>query len=120
MPILISFNVSNMSNFVRQIAVYPFIIEVYFNNTKSNHPHLRFRFVVTPISPPRVCNRSPISWTSSVGNGPSPTRVVYALTTPMTSPMVCGGKPKPVKTPPILQLLLVTYGYVPEIMIETN
>lgn len=51
---------------------------------------------------------------SSVGNGPSPTRVVYALTTPKTSPMTFGGKPRPVRTPPIEQLLLVTYGYVPK------
>lgn len=49
----------------------------------------------------------------SVGNGPSPTLVVYALTTPITSPIADGGKPRPVQTPPILQLDEVTYGYVP-------
>lgn len=53
---------------------------------------------------------------NSVGKGPSPTRVVYALTTPRTSPIVCGGIPRPVITPPIEQLLLVTYGYVPKSM----
>lgn len=51
---------------------------------------------------------------NSDGKGPSPTRVVYALTTPITSPITLGGKPRPVKTPPIEQLLLVTYGYVPK------
>jgi hypothetical protein len=50
-----------------------------------------------------------------VGNGPSPTLVVYAFTTPITSPMLHGGSPKPVQTPPTLLLDEVTYGYVPEI-----
>lgn len=50
---------------------------------------------------------------NSVGNGPSPTLVVYALTTPITSPILDGGKPRPVQTPPILQFDDVTYGYVP-------
>lgn len=113
MPILISANSSKMSNFVRQMAVYPFTIFVYFNRAKSNQPHRRFRLVVTPISAPFVCRNSPTSFSCSVGKGPSPTRVVYALTTPMISPIACGGNPKPVRTPPILQLLLVTYGYVP-------
>lgn len=45
---------------------------------------------------------------SSVGNGPSPTLVVYAFTTPITSPMLHGGNPKPVQTPPMLQLDEVT------------
>lgn len=48
-----------------------------------------------------------------MGNGPSPTLVVYALTTPITSPIADGGKPRPVQTPPILQFDDVTYGYVP-------
>lgn len=47
---------------------------------------------------------------NSVGKGPSPTRVVYAFTTPTTSPIVEGGKPNPVHTPPMLQFEEVTYG----------
>lgn len=60
-PILISESVSKMSSFVRQIAVYPFTMAVYFNRTKSSHPHRRSLLVVTPISPPFVCKREPIS-----------------------------------------------------------
>src|SRR5260221_11683080 len=60
-----------------------------------------------------------ISWTisqklrtlsCSVGNGPPPTRVVYAFMTPMTFPMRRGGMPRPVQTPPTVVELLVTYG----------
>jgi hypothetical protein len=45
---------------------------------------------------------------------------VYAFTTPITSPMLHGGSPKPVHTPPMLQLDEVTYGYVPEIHSESD
>jgi hypothetical protein len=45
---------------------------------------------------------------------------VYAFTTPITSPMLHGGSPKPVQTPPMLQLDEVTYGYVPEIDSESG
>ena len=38
----------------------------------------------------------------SVGNGPPPTRVVYALTTPITFPIIFGGMPRPVHTPPMV------------------
>lgn len=51
-----------------------------------------------------------ITSNNSVGNGPSPTLVVYAFTTPITSPIDEGGNPKPVHTPPILQFDDVTYG----------
>lgn len=57
---------------------------------------------------------------NSVGKGPSPTLVVYAFTTPITLPMLHGGSPKPVHTPPMLQLDEVTYGYVPEIHSESG
>lgn len=49
----------------------------------------------------------------SVGKAPMPTRVVYAFTTPYTSPTCCGGTPSPVHTPPTVQLDEVTKGYVP-------
>lgn len=51
---------------------------------------------------------------NSVGKQPLPTRVRYALTTPYTSPIFLGGTPSPVHTPPTVQLLEVTIGYVPE------
>ena len=50
-----------------------------FNNTKSNHPHLLFLPVTVPNSLPIIPNFSPISLSCSVGNGPSPTLVKYAL-----------------------------------------
>lgn len=49
-----------------------------------------------------------MSLVNSVGNGPSPTRVVYALTIPMTVSIAYGGTPKPVHTPPTLVLDAVT------------
>lgn len=49
----------------------------------------------------------------SVGKAPMPTRVVYAFTTPYTSPTCCGGTPSPVHTPPTVQFDEVTKGYVP-------
>ena len=65
-------------------------------------------------------NQCTLTSNSSVGKGPSPTLVVYAFTTPITSPMLHGGSPKPVHTPPMLQLDEVTYGYVPEIHSESG
>lgn len=38
---------------------------------------------------------------------------MYAFTTPYTGPMVLGGIPSPVDTPPAEQLDDVTKGYVP-------
>ena len=52
----------------------------------------------------------PTSSKSSVGNGPSPTRVVYALATPMTWSMRVGPTPAPVQAAPAIVLLLVTKG----------
>jgi hypothetical protein len=51
---------------------------------------------------------------NSVGNGPPPTRVVYAFTTPMTFRIFLGGIPNPVHTPPMVVDEDVTYGYVPK------
>ncbi|MGH0122175.1 UNVERIFIED_CONTAM: hypothetical protein FKN15_015479 [Acipenser sinensis] len=44
------------------------------------------------------------------GKAPIPTLVVYALTTPYTSPTFWGGIPRPVQTPPTVQLDEVTKG----------
>src|SRR6266704_3499887 len=49
----------------------------------------------------------------SVGNGPSPTRVVYAFITPTTRSIRCGGTPEPVQAPPAVVFDEVTNGYVP-------
>lgn len=54
-----------------------------------------------------------ITFNCSVGKTPTPTLVVYAFTTPITGPIVMGGIPRPVDTPPDEQLLDVTKGYVP-------
>jgi hypothetical protein len=43
---------------------------------------------------------SPSSSSSSVGKGPEPTRVVYALTIPITRPICVGPIPEPVQAPP--------------------
>src|SRR5699024_8803645 len=56
---------------------------------------------------------SPTSSLSSVGNGPSPTRVVYAFVTPTTFLILVGPTPDPMVTPPAIGLDDVTNGYVP-------
>ena len=78
--------------------------------TASNQPVRRGRPVVTPNSPPLVRSASPTSSSSSVGNGPSPTRVVYALATPTTRSMRVGPTPEPVSAPPAVGLEEVTKG----------
>ena len=54
--------------------------------------------------------RFAISPSISVGNAPSPTRVEYALTTPITSSILVGPTPKPVVTAPADGFEEVTYG----------
>ena len=76
----------------------------------SNHPTRRRRPVVVPTSRPRDAIPSPTSSTSSVGNGPAPTRVEYALATPMTSSTWSGPIPPPVQAPPAMGFDDVTYG----------
>ena len=55
----------------------------------------------------------PSSSSSSVGNGPEPTRVAYALATPHTSSMSFGPTPAPAQALPATTLEEVTNGYVP-------
>ncbi len=50
----------------------------------SSQPQRRGRPVTEPNSLPRSASRAPVSSVSSVGKGPVPTRVVYALTMPST------------------------------------
>ena len=76
MQILISSNSSRTSNFVKAIPFIPDIFIVCLTKTPSNHPHLLFLLVTVPNSFPLEPKISPTSSLSSVGNGPSPTRVV--------------------------------------------
>src|SRR5437763_16666799 len=82
----------------------------YRTATASYQPQRRGRPVTAPYSLPLSRRRFPISPVSSVGSGPSPTLVVYALTTPSTPPIARGGRPSPVHTPPTDAFDDVTYG----------
>src|SRR5258708_19442781 len=88
----------------------------YCSTIRSNQPHRRGRPVTAPYSFPRsrtsVASRSGIS----VGKGPLPTRVVYALVTPATALIGVGPTPRPVQAPPQIEFDDVTYGYVPKSM----
>ena len=66
-----------------------------------------------PNSNPAERRNSPDSSNSSVGNGPDPTRVVYAFTTAMTRSKRLGATPDPVAAPPDVAFEDVTNGYVP-------
>ena len=105
---------SSTSAFVITILVTPLIIQAYCNATKSIHPQRRARPVVAPNSEPILRNSSPVSSNNSVGKGPLPTRVQYALETPNTSFIFCGATPKPVQTPADMVLEDVTNGNVPK------
>src|SRR5512141_889299 len=84
------------------------ILMLYAAATASNQPHRRGRPVVVPYSWPRSRMYRPISLSCSVGNGPAPTRVVYAFTTPMYLSTIRAGTPQPEGRPSELQLELVT------------
>ena len=64
--------------------------------------------MTVPYSLPIRRIRSPIALSCSVGNGPPPTRVVYALTTPIQRSMCRVGTPEPAAIPAALLLELVT------------
>ena len=66
--------------------------------------------MVVPNSKPLARRNSPDSSNSSVGNGPAPTRVVYALTTAMMRSIRFGPMPEPVTAPPEVALEEVTNG----------
>ena len=59
-------------------------------------------------------NFCPSSLKSSVGNGPLPTLVQYALNIPKTSPIRRGAIPKPVHAPAHTVFEDVTNGYDPK------
>ena len=62
----------------------PEIFIVCLTRTPSNQPHLLFLLVTVPNSCPFSPKWLPISSVNSVGKGPSPTLVVYALVIPKT------------------------------------
>ncbi len=64
--------------------VMPFSCTARLNAAASNQPQRRGRPVTEPYSLPFTRRCSPISSSSSVGNGPAPTRVAYAFATPST------------------------------------
>ncbi len=66
--------------------------------------------MVVPYSLPVLSRCAPASSNSSVGNGPDPTRVVYALVTPITREMRPGGMPVPTHAPAVVGLDEVTNG----------
>ena len=102
------------SPFIIISSVTPFIWHAYLSATKSNQPHLLDRPVVAPNSFPTTPMVSPSLSKSSVGNGPDPTLVVYALKIPYTFFIELGATPNPVQAPAAVVLEEVTYGYVPK------
>src|SRR5438128_1907575 len=86
---------------------------VYRAATASNQPTRRGRPVTVPYSRPVLRIRSPMPSgpsSNSVGNGPRPTRVEYALTTPTTRDNFRAGTPDPDQMPDGRLCELVTYG----------
>src|SRR5690606_8671594 len=102
------------SPFIMYKAVTPFTSTAYFNATKSNQPQRRARPVTEPNSLPTFAMVSPTESNNSVGKGPDPTRVVYALKIPKTSFTLFGAIPKPVQAPAAVVVDDVTKGYVPK------
>src|SRR6201996_6160538 len=96
------------------ILVTPLIIQANLSATPSIQPQRRGRPVVAPNSLPTLRSSSPVASSSSVGKGPLPTRVQYALLTPITSRIVWGATPNPVQTPAEMVFDEVTKGKVPK------
>ena len=75
---------SSTSSLVMQRPSTPFNCSERVSAGMSSQPQRRGRPVTEPNSLPRFASVAPTSSVSSVGNGPVPTRVVYALTIPST------------------------------------
>ena len=110
MQILSVSNPSSTSSLVSAMPVTPEMAHDWRTSTASNQPQRRWRPVTVPNSCPRSPRRRPTSSSSSVGNGPEPTRVVYALTMPSTKPAALGPSPLPLATVPLTVFELVTNG----------
>ena len=80
-------------------SVTPLICMEYLSATRSNQPHLLSLPVVAPYSCPTSLILSPIESKSSVGNGPEPTLVVYALNIPLIFFILFGATPRPEHAP---------------------
>src|SRR5215469_18734012 len=106
----ISSSSSSTSSLVTTHQLMPLIICAYRNSGRSTQPMRLGRPVTAPYSLPLARSLSPSASFISVGNGPPPTRVQYALVTPITVPMALGGTPVPVTAPPEVALEEVTKG----------
>src|SRR3989344_4189656 len=95
--------VVNISSFVNATESITLIITAYFPTNASNHPILLGLPVVAPNSFPIFWIFWPTVFVISVGKGPLPTLVLYALQTPITLCTFFGGIPRPVQTPPVVQ-----------------
>src|SRR5262249_57419597 len=91
----------------------PLMRAAYRSVIASTHPQRRGRPVTEPNSLPRLRRRSAAGPWSSVGNGPSPTRVVYAFEMPSTPWILVGGTPVPADAPPAGAVDEGVDGYVP-------
>ena len=98
------------SSLVSAIPDIPESRAAWRTTTASNQPQRRGRPVVEPNSTPTSRNLSPTSSWRSVGKGPPPTRVVYALEMPSTRETCRGGTPAPVPTAPVTTFDEVTNG----------
>ena len=107
---LISSISDKISSFIIAKEVKPQIRLDNSNITKSNQPHLLGRPVVVPNSCPFSLIISPTLSSNSVGNGPEPTLVRYALVTPTTSEILDGAIPEPKAAPAVVGLDEVTNG----------
>ena len=83
---------------------------LYNAATASNQPQRRGLPVVAPNSLPKSCIFSPTLFKSSVGKGPFPTLVTYALNMPIIFSNLDIGTPSPDDIPPIVGLEEVTNG----------
>ena len=97
---------------VKAILLIPDITHDCLTNTASNQPHLLCLLVTVPNSFPFFPIFFPVSFFNSVGKGPSPTLVVYALTIPRTWSSVSGLHPDPENKDPATVFEEVTNGYV--------
>src|SRR3954467_9405240 len=98
------------SSFVNTRPVSPLILIAYLSATRSSQPQRRGRPVVVPYSPPASRMRSPSSSSSSLGNGPDPTRLAHAWARPPTSSISFGPPPAPAHAAPATVFDDVTNG----------
>src|SRR6266436_7838939 len=96
------------SSLVTTSESMPLIIFAYRRTARSSQPQRLGRPVTAPNSLPRSRTSRASRSGISVGKGPPPTRVVYALETPRSCLILVGGTPTPVVAPPEVALDDVT------------